>query len=84
MEAVQELTKAHRIAVADENAFRVLAQIDVASLIMKKHHTFGTVLHKPIAEVGLTPHAAVGALDQNVSVMGAMRYVVYKVMCEHT
>jgi CBS domain-containing protein len=75
MDAVQELAKAHRIAVADENVFHILAQVDVASLIIKRHNTFGTVLHKPISEVGLNPNTTVGAMDQNVSVMGCMRFM---------
>jgi len=75
MDAVQQLSNAHRIAIADENKFHILAQVDLASLIVKRHNTFGTVLHKPISEVGLKPSSTVGAMDQNVSVMGCMRFM---------
>jgi len=73
--AVQELTKVHRIAVADTNRWGVFAQLDVANFIMKRHNVLGTPMHTTVKESGVPMSAVVGAVDEHVSVAGAMRYM---------
>jgi CBS domain-containing protein len=73
--AAQELTSAHRILIADVNMWHMLDQLDIISFLLRRRHPISAILHKNLKEIGLEPKPFVGALDQEVSTMGAMRFI---------
>jgi len=75
IEALRSLTKAHRILVNyfDEN--HVVAQLDVISYFLLHHNNVVAMLHKPMLEAGMVPENIVGSMNENNTIMGAMRYI---------
>jgi len=73
-EAIQDLTKVHRVAVADVNRWAVFTQSDVAKFVMKTINVAATPMHSSIQDVGITPSKP-GSIDEHVSVASAMRFI---------
>jgi CBS domain-containing protein len=75
MDAVKELTSAHRIAIADFNQWHVLSQIDIAKAILKRHATVGGVMNQILKKSEIPINSFVGNVNESVTVLGAMKYM---------
>jgi len=76
-DSLKFLNEAHRVAVTNTDGIvvNVLAQMDIVNLLLSRYTFSGSNLEKPFLEAGLTPNSVVGSLDENVNVMGALRYM---------
>lgn len=51
----------------------IVSQLSIVSFILSHSNLAGATFHKPIIEAGLIPQSIVGAMDEEINVMGAMR-----------
>jgi len=76
LEAAKVLQECHRAVVVDENnkIFNVIAQTDLVGFLLARHNFMERQV-KSMVEEGLVPSDVVGSINEEVNVMGAMRYM---------
>jgi len=76
LEAAKILQECHRAVVVDESnrIYNIITQTDIVAFLLSRHNFMERQVRSMVDD-GLIPSDVVGSLDENVNVMGAMRYM---------
>ncbi len=74
LDAIEALTKVHRLLVEDDKGHHVMAHLDVIRYLMKNHESLQSALHQKMQDAGLSKSEVI-AVEEDVPALNVMRHL---------